>query len=172
MPLIPCTRIPPTGSGWGVAGGAASSPTSVVESMRPSPLVLLCPEDRNDPSMYESTSYAYSLSFYHSPDQINAVTDRSQTVGDKVPECLKTSVEAEIRLGGGAVSTRSSSANGRAIMLASRRRMAGGTGRGAATSSSRWARNLLKAEQINAARDGLPDANVTINGIKGSDVAP
>jgi len=38
------------------------------------PSVLLCPEDRSDPAMYESTSYAYSMAFYHSPDQIDAMS--------------------------------------------------------------------------------------------------
>jgi prepilin-type processing-associated H-X9-DG protein len=135
------------------------------------PLVLLCPEDRNDPTMYESTSYAYSLSFYHSPEQINLITDRSQTLGDKLPVFLETSV----RQRADSVATPS------AKIL---------TGEWASNHARvdkengwwNWqgARNflfpdghvsLLKAEQINAARDGLPDANVTINGIKGSDVA-
>jgi prepilin-type N-terminal cleavage/methylation domain-containing protein/prepilin-type processing-associated H-X9-DG protein len=135
-----------------------------------SPLALLCPEDRNNPSMYESTSYAYSMSFYHSPDQINTVTDSSQTLGDKVPTYLQACVRQRVD----------------SVAMPSAKILVGEW----ASSHARvdvekgwwnWqgARNFLfpdghvnflKARQINAARDGLPDANVTIDGIRGSDV--
>lgn len=43
------------------------------------PSILYCPSDKIAPTMWESTSYAYSLSFYHSPEQINLMNDQSFT---------------------------------------------------------------------------------------------
>lgn len=37
------------------------------------PSVLFCPQDRISKYEYESTSYAYSMAFYHSPDQIDDI---------------------------------------------------------------------------------------------------
>ncbi len=44
-----------------------------------SPTVLYCPTDNTAPDQWESTSYAYSLSFYHSPQQINEMDDPEYT---------------------------------------------------------------------------------------------
>jgi prepilin-type N-terminal cleavage/methylation domain-containing protein len=128
------------------------------------PSVLLCPEDRSDPCMYESTSYAYSMAFYHSPEQINAITDKSETYSNPRPSIPQradsvSTPSAKILLGEWASS------------------------HAAIDEENGWwnwqgSRNFLfpdahvsflAATQINPARDGLPDANVTINGIKGSD---
>ena len=38
------------------------------------PSVLWCPQDRTARYDYESTSYAYSMAFYHSPEQIDAMS--------------------------------------------------------------------------------------------------
>jgi prepilin-type processing-associated H-X9-DG protein len=39
------------------------------------PSVLLCPSDKIAPQKWESTSYSYSMAFYHSPEQIDSITD-------------------------------------------------------------------------------------------------
>lgn len=129
------------------------------------PSVLLCPEDRADPMLFESTSYAYSMTFYHSPQQIDAMNDRAETYSDPRPSIPQRADAV---------------ANPAAKILI-----------GEWTSSHvpieteqgwwNWqgARNFLfadghvvflKAERILPARDGLPDANLTIHGIKGRDV--
>jgi prepilin-type N-terminal cleavage/methylation domain-containing protein len=128
------------------------------------PSVLLCPEDRADPAMYESTSYAYSMAFYHSPEQINAITDKAETYSNPKPSVPQhvdsvTTPSAKILIGEWA------------------------SNHASVVEEKGWwnwqgARNFLfpdghtsflAATQINPARDGLPDANVTINGIKGQD---
>jgi prepilin-type N-terminal cleavage/methylation domain-containing protein len=38
-----------------------------------SPAILLCPEDALSAAQFDGTSYAYSLAFYHSPEQIAAL---------------------------------------------------------------------------------------------------
>jgi len=43
------------------------------------PSILYCPSDRTAPKKWESTSYGYSMSFYHSPEQINMMNDKSYT---------------------------------------------------------------------------------------------
>jgi prepilin-type processing-associated H-X9-DG protein len=131
------------------------------------PSVLLCPEDRADPSKYESTSYAYSMAFYHSPDQIDAMSDKADTYTNPRPSIRQRIGDvaypsAKILLG-------EWSSNHLAI-----------------DQEQGWwnwqgARNFLfadgqvaflHAEQIRPARDGLPDANLTLNGIKGRDWTP
>jgi prepilin-type N-terminal cleavage/methylation domain-containing protein len=49
------------------------------------PSVLLCPADRTDPAKYESTSYAYSMAFYHSPEQIDAMSAATDTYTNSQP---------------------------------------------------------------------------------------
>ncbi|MCM8761773.1 MAG: DUF1559 domain-containing protein, partial [Candidatus Omnitrophica bacterium] len=41
--------------------------------------ILYCPSDRTAPQKWESTSYGYSMCFYHSPQQINDMTDPTYT---------------------------------------------------------------------------------------------
>ncbi len=41
--------------------------------------VLYCPSDDTAPEKWESTSYGYSLSFYHSPEQIDSMTTVADT---------------------------------------------------------------------------------------------
>lgn len=131
------------------------------------PSVLLCPEDRTDPSLYESTSYAYSMAFYHSPDQIDTLNSSADTYSNPLPSRPQ-------RVDGVAVPS------GKILLgewASSHARIDEEKG---------WwnwqgARNFLfadqhvvflKATQILPARDDLPDANLTIHGIKGRDVAP
>lgn len=49
------------------------------------PSVLFCKSDKDADKKYESTSYAYSMCFYHSPEQIDAMTDTSKTYSDPQP---------------------------------------------------------------------------------------
>jgi len=39
------------------------------------PGILLCPSDDTAPEKWDSTSYAYSAAFYHDPDDVNRMTD-------------------------------------------------------------------------------------------------
>jgi prepilin-type N-terminal cleavage/methylation domain-containing protein len=133
------------------------------------PSVLLCPQDRTDPTMYESTSYAYSMAFYHSPDQIDAMSDKADTydrnrikpsVGQRRDNVAYPS--AKILIGEWASNHLSidreqgwwSWEGARHFMFADGQV------------------EFLHAGQIRPARDGLPDANLTIRGIKGRDWTP
>jgi prepilin-type N-terminal cleavage/methylation domain-containing protein/prepilin-type processing-associated H-X9-DG protein len=49
------------------------------------PSVLLCKEDVQADVKYESTSYSYSMCFYHSPEQIDAIKDTKLTYSSPQP---------------------------------------------------------------------------------------
>lgn len=133
------------------------------------PSILLCPEDRADPMKYESTSYAYSMAFYHSPDQIDAMSDKADTYSNPRPSVRQrigdvANPSAKILIGEWASNH---------LPIDPQQEQGWWNWQGA--------RNFLfvdgqavflHAEQIRPARDGLPDVNLTINGIKGRDWTP
>ena len=49
------------------------------------PSVLFCPQDHAAKEKYESTSYAYSMAFYHSPEQIDAMSSPADTYNNPQP---------------------------------------------------------------------------------------
>jgi prepilin-type N-terminal cleavage/methylation domain-containing protein len=131
------------------------------------PSVLLCPSDRSDPAKYESTSYSYSMAFYHSPDQIDAMDDKSQTYSNPQPSVRqgKSAVacpSAKILIGEWSSNHTTLESDlgwwcweGTRFFLFADGQVA-----------------FLKAGSIRPARDGLPDANLTVHGIKGRDYTP
>jgi len=131
------------------------------------PSVLLCPEDRTDPAMYESTSYAYSMAFYHSPEQIDATSDKSDTYSNPQPSLRQRRGDvahpaAKILLGEWFSNHFPVDDEQGWWNWQGARNFLFADGRVA----------FLDAEQILPANDNLPDANLTIHGIQGHDVAP
>ena len=128
------------------------------------PSVLFCPQDRIARDKYESTSYAYSMAFYHSADQIDAMSDKSDTYTNPQPSIPQ---------------------RGFAVAHPSGKILIGEwlSNHYPVDDDKGWwcwqgSRNFLFADgqvsflnaaDIRSARDGLPDANLTIHGIKGSD---
>ncbi|ARN57682.1 type II secretion system protein [Sedimentisphaera salicampi] len=128
--------------------------------------VLSCPGDRTAENKYEATSYAYSMSFYHSPEQINSISSVAGTWSGEL--------EAVPQKAG------SASHPSQKIMFgewySNHEEIESGDDGG-------WwcwdgARNFLfadthvdfiRAEDLETANDELPDPNVTRNGIKGID---
>jgi prepilin-type N-terminal cleavage/methylation domain-containing protein len=128
--------------------------------------VLCCPGDKTAENKYEATSYAYSMTFYHSPSQINNITSIAGTYGTAAPKSIPQKL--------------SDVANPSAKIIygewLSNHQQTD-------TDSGWWswtgARNFsladghiefVPAEQIESANDGLPDANLTKDGIKGRDL--
>ena len=138
--------------------------TTRIDAAHPS--VLLCPADRTDPNRYDSTSYAYSMAFYHRPEQIDALSEPNDTYTNPQPSVPQRTPEvafpaAKILIG-------EWFSNHRAVEQE--------------TGWWNWqgTRNFLladgqvafvPAERIRPANDGLPDANLTVHGIKGRDLA-
>lgn len=128
------------------------------------PSVLFCPQDRTAKDKYESTSYAYSMAFYHSPDQIDAMSSPEDTYKNPQPSIRQRSMD--VAKPSGKILIGEWLSNHSPI-----------------DEDNGWwcwegSRNFvfvdgqvifLQAKQIRPARDGLPDANLTIRGIKGVD---
>ncbi|MBM4026208.1 MAG: prepilin-type N-terminal cleavage/methylation domain-containing protein [Planctomycetes bacterium] len=131
------------------------------------PSVLLCPADRTDPAKYESTSYSYSMAFYHSPEQIDAMSTPADTYTNPQPSIAQRVGDVATPSGkiliGEWLSNHAPIENdkgwwdwrgSRGFLLAD-----GQTG-------------YFEAEKIRPARDEFPDANLTVHGVKGRDLAP
>lgn len=127
--------------------------------------VLICPADEISTNLYDDTSYAYSFSFYHSPEQIDSLSKTSDQYSNPLPTIPQ-------KVG-------SAKTPAKKIMigewLSNHKKIENDLG---------WwcndgARNFLFAdshyeylptEKINPANDGFPNPNLTKSGIKGQDV--
>ena len=128
------------------------------------PSVLLCPADRTDPAKYESTSYAYSMAFYHSPEQIDSMSSPEDTYKNLQPSIAQKSFGVANPAGKILIGE----------WFSNHYRIDDEKG---------WwnwqgSRNFLfadgqvcfiRATEIRPARDALPDLNLTVHGIKGLD---
>jgi prepilin-type N-terminal cleavage/methylation domain-containing protein len=131
------------------------------------PSVLLCPSDRTDPAKFESTSYAYSMTFYHSPEQIDSMSSTEDTY--KNPQLSIAQKSFSVAKPSGKILIGEWFSNHVPV-----------------SDEKGWwnwqgCRNFLfadgqvqflKATEIRPARDGLPNVNLTIHGIKGIDYSP
>ena len=131
------------------------------------PSVLWCPEDRTDKAKYESTSYSYSMCFYHSPDQIDAMASAADTYQNPRPSIAQKTIQV------------ARPANKVLIgeWLASHVRIDGDNGWWGWKGSRNFLFadghvRFLDANDIRPARDGNPNPCLTINGIKGIDYEP
>ncbi len=130
------------------------------------PSVLWCPQDPTPKEVFESTSYAYSMAFYHSPEQIDAMSSPADTYGTPVPSVAQRSCNVGNPSGKILIAEWLSNHlridtdkdNGWWCWVGSRNYLfADGQVR------------FISAKEIREANDGLPDANLTIDGIKGTD---
>ena len=129
------------------------------------PGVFFCPADVISTDKYDSTSYAYSMAFYHSPSQINAITTVAGNYSNPQPPVAQklTGVRApsEKILLGEWLSVHAVFANDQGWFAPGGRRV------------FLFADNHaepLEWTQIIAANDGGPNPNLTRDGIGGMDV--
>jgi prepilin-type N-terminal cleavage/methylation domain-containing protein/prepilin-type processing-associated H-X9-DG protein len=127
--------------------------------------ILYCPSDSTAPVKWEATSYGYSMCFYHSPEQINQMKDKSYTydpgkIYPSLPQKLHT-----VRFPAQ-----------KAIVA---EWLDNHTGGKFGWWSWEGSRNylfvdghikFLNARQILPANDGWPDINLTVNGLEGRDI--
>lgn len=129
------------------------------------PSVLLCPQDRISREKFESTSYSYSMAFYHAPEQIKDINSPSGTYGASSPPCEPQRSSNVAKPAGKIIvgewlsnHSRIDADNGWWCWQGERNYLfADGQVR------------LLEAEKIREAGDGFPNPNLTIEGIKGID---
>lgn len=129
------------------------------------PSVLLCPQDKVSPEKYGSTSYGYSMSLYHSPEQIDSMTSPGDTYLNPQPPVPQKTQNV-------------SRPSGKIIIgewLSNHYRTKdfdqawwGWNGQRNFLFADNSI-NLIKATDICEANDKLPDINLTIHGIKGID---
>lgn len=145
-------------------------PYLVTDINKKNPSVLLCPADCSDPNKYESTSYGYSMAFYHSPQQIDDMSDKSDTWSSFPPDVPS-------------IPQRSSyvaSSSGKILIaewFSNHLQVENDDGWWCWVGRRNYLFadghiDYLEAEQIQPANDGWPDANLTRHGIKGRDYLP
>ena len=168
----PCADDPLAAGYWLWMGRGLrdfARPLLATDINKNNPSVLLCPQDRSDPNKYQSTSYAYSMAFYHSPQQI----DNMKNIADQYDKNLAQPAVPQ-RPGGVAHPSNK-------ILLgewfSNHFKLPAGSN-DAGWWCSKGARNFLfadghtiflKADKINKANDGNPNPNVTLHGLKGKD---
>jgi prepilin-type N-terminal cleavage/methylation domain-containing protein/prepilin-type processing-associated H-X9-DG protein len=129
------------------------------------PSVLLCPVDRKSEELYDSTSYSYSMSFYHSPEQIDSMNSTADTYSNAQPSIAQRRLSVaypieKILIGEWfSVHKRIEGKDDGWWCWLGRRNYLFADGHA----------GFIKATDIAPARDGNPNPNLTIHGIKGSD---
>jgi len=131
------------------------------------PSVLFCPQDYAAKDKYESTSYSYSMAFYHSPEQIDDMNSPADTYNNPQPSIPQRSMDV-------------ARPSGKILIgewLSSHLPINNDQGWWCWQGSRNYLFvdgqvHFLKAKQIRPARDGLPNANLTVRGIKGLDYPP
>lgn len=133
------------------------------------PSILFCSKDRTSKQKYESTSYAYSMAFYHSPEQIDDMNSPADTFGtvSRHPSIPQRNLDVL-------------NPSGKILIgewLSNHVPIDNDTGWWTWEGSRNYLFTdgqirYLKAKQIRPAQDQLPDANLTIHGIKGTDYPP
>jgi len=135
------------------------------------PSVLFCPEYPATEEKYESTSYAYSMAFYHSPEQIEDMNSPSYTCGNGPFEHSIPQRSLDVAKPAGKILIGEWNSNHLRV-----------DEQGWYGFGGWWcwegSRNFLfvdghvryiAAEDIRPAQDGWPNPNLTIGGIKGID---
>ncbi|NIS52945.1 MAG: prepilin-type N-terminal cleavage/methylation domain-containing protein [Phycisphaerae bacterium] len=165
----PCAQDPLPAGYWLWMGRGWRSflePYLSTKINKDNPSVLFCPEDPADKDKYEATSYAYSMAFYHSPEQIDAMSSPADTYGPTAQPSIPQQCD-NVANPSGKILIGEWSSNHWPVKDEDKGWW-GWQGR----------RNFLfpdghihylRAKDIRPARDGLPDANLTIRGIQGID---
>jgi len=129
------------------------------------PSVLFCPQDKVAQRDYESTSYSYSLAFYHSPEQINrmkSIADTYRAPQQSIPQKHSNVLipSAKIIIGEWLSNHQpTDEKDGGWWCWDGRRNYLFVDGQV----------NFIEAKKIRRANDDFPDANLTIDGIRGRD---
>ncbi|MHC4624645.1 MAG: type II secretion system protein [Planctomycetota bacterium] len=164
---FPCTDDPLSGGYWLWMGRWAKFVERYIrtEVTADNPSIMVCPQDITYRAGNDPFSYAYSMTFYHSPEQINLMSSVEETYMVMPPTSVPQRL-SNVRRPSGKILIGEWYSNHAPV-----------------TGDNGWwcwvgKRNYLfadgrieylKAEDIRMARDYLPDANLTFDGIRGID---
>jgi prepilin-type processing-associated H-X9-DG protein len=164
---FPCTDDPLEGGYWLWMGRWRTfiEPYIRTKVTADNPSIMVCPQDITYKQTYEPFSYAYSMTFYHSPEQINLmneVEDTSMVMPPaSVPQRLSNvrRPSGKILIGEWFSNHAPAPGDNGWWCWVGRRNYLFADGRV----------EYIKAEEIRMARDFLPDINLTFDGIEGID---
>jgi prepilin-type processing-associated H-X9-DG protein len=148
-PHLSLSADPDTANPWG--------------SKKNNPGLLLCPSDLFAEKQWDSTSYAYSMAFFHTPEQINSMTAIEQTWSTKPPCFSQKQVWVKYPSRKAMVAEWLSNHESPHVGWNS---WDGGRNYLFADGHCKY----LKATQIKPANDNWPDINLTRDGISGFDI--
>lgn len=133
------------------------------------PSIFWCPTDASSQERFDATSFAYSMSFYHSPEQINRMTTVASNYSQSDPSLLRVMPQKAGR-----------------VRFSTQKVLMGewlSVHQKVRSDSGWWtrdgARNFLFADghteylkwsDLLPANDGMPNPNLTRDGISGRDV--
>jgi prepilin-type processing-associated H-X9-DG protein len=137
------------------------------KSVGPRRTILLCPADYEASEKWDGTSYAYSVAFYHTPDQINSMTtDQLWKTEAPSPPCVEQKVSN--------------------VLWPTKKALLGEWMSNHSEERTNWWDNLrrgarnyafadghvayIPASRIGPTVSGLPDINLTRDGIRGKDI--
>lgn len=128
--------------------------------------MFTCPSLSSEADAGEYGSYAYSMSFYHSPEQINSISGYCQL--KKVDPEMKVTPQKLTAVAKPDSKIIFGEWHSNHAMIDDEKGWWNWSGKRNFVFSDGHSA-FISADEIKAANDELPDANVTIDGIKGSD---
>jgi prepilin-type N-terminal cleavage/methylation domain-containing protein/prepilin-type processing-associated H-X9-DG protein len=153
----------------GAMGAVASGNPTILNADNPGANILACPSDPAD--NFDRTSYAYCAAFYHTPDQVEQMTDTKDlwSPADMMKFPVESQTEGDLRYPAQKILAGEWTSN-HALL-------------GVDSEPGWWdwrgSRNFLfadshvrfvKATRIHPAADTFPDPNVTLGGAGGKDI--
>ncbi len=139
--------------------------TEYIPGNEDNPGVFWCPSDPRSVTQYGSTSYAYSMAFYHSPEQIDSMDDITDNYLSALPTIPQRSVSVrhptqKILVGEWYANHAAFSTDQGWFGIGGKRLYLFADGHV----------EYLDSTKLNTANDGLPNPNLTVGGISGKDV--
>ncbi len=129
------------------------------------PGVFFCPADKKAAAQYDNTSYAYSMAFYHSPEQINGMTSTADNYSNPRPPVRQkfgNVAQPSMKiLAGEWSSVHAPFAGDRGWF---------GPGGNRMFLFADYHVEPVEASRLKTANDGNPNPNLTRDGIRGSDL--
>ncbi|MHB1191041.1 MAG: hypothetical protein ACYC08_09410, partial [Armatimonadota bacterium] len=131
--------------------------------------ILLCPSDDASKVKYDSTSYSYSMSFYYSPEQINSLSAFANTIPPGPSFSCTPQTEAAVAYPSRKVLVTEWTTNHSSQKVAWNNPATAWQGARNCLFADGHVRRVKTTDML-PANDGLPDINLTVNGIAGFDV--